>query len=218
MKVGQDVVAIGNPLGELGGTVTNGIISALDRQVIVDGHPMTLLQTNAAINPGNSGGGLFNMAGELIGIVNAKQSETGIEGLGFAIPIDVAWKKASDLMQYGYVTGKILLEFSVEAKTSEFYVQDGGGFFAKTYTFPAGVYVMSSENGSLKKYDRLMSVNGITVNSISDFYQAIQGLVKGDEMKLVISRLDTSGVTAQFREHTVTMTVKVTEPTAKPQQ
>ena len=213
LKVGQDVVAIGNPLGELGGTVTNGIISAMDRSVIVDGYPMTLLQTNAAINPGNSGGGLFNMAGELIGIVNAKTSEAGIEGLGFAIPIDVAWEKAEDLMQYGYVTGKILLDFSVEAQTTDFTVQDGGGFFATRYTFPAGVYVVSSQEDSLKKYDRIMSVNGITVNSISDFYQALEGLVKGDELKLVISRLDTSGRNAQFREHTVTLTVKVTEPT-----
>ncbi len=91
LVVGQDVIAIGNPLGSLGGTVTNGIISALDREVVVDGNQMTLMQTNAAINPGNSGGGLFDMYGNLIGIVNAKQSETGIEGLGFAIPIDVAW-------------------------------------------------------------------------------------------------------------------------------
>lgn len=92
LVVGQEVVAIGNPLGSLGGTVTDGIISALDRTVVVDGHQMTLMQTNAAINPGNSGGGLFNRAGELIGIVNAKQSDTGIEGLGFAIPIDIAWE------------------------------------------------------------------------------------------------------------------------------
>lgn len=89
LMVGQDVIAIGNPLGTLGGTVTNGIISALDRKIKVDGYEMTLMQTNAAINPGNSGGGLFNMSGELIGIVNAKQSDTGIEGLGFAIPIGV---------------------------------------------------------------------------------------------------------------------------------
>ncbi len=89
LVVGQDVIAIGNPLGTLGGTVTDGIISALDRNIIVDGHEMTLMQTNAAINPGNSGGGLFNRAGELVGIVNAKQVDTGIEGLGFAIPIDV---------------------------------------------------------------------------------------------------------------------------------
>ena len=114
LQVGEEVVAIGNPLGQLGGTVTDGIISALDRNVIIDHHRMTLLQTNAAINPGNSGGGLFNMAGELIGIVNAKQSQTGIEGLGFAIPIDVAWDVAEDMIQYGYVTGKLQLGFEMK--------------------------------------------------------------------------------------------------------
>ena len=97
LVVGQEVVAIGNPLGSLGGTVTDGIISALDRTVVIDGHQMTLMQTNAAINPGNSGGGLFNRAGELIGIVNAKQSDTGIEGLGFAIPVDIVWKSIENM-------------------------------------------------------------------------------------------------------------------------
>ena len=97
--VGQEVVAIGNPLGTLGGTVTNGIISAIDSTIEIDGHSMTLLQTNAAINPGNSGGGLFNLSGELIGIVNAKQSDLGIEGLGFAIPIDMAWNTVQEISE-----------------------------------------------------------------------------------------------------------------------
>ncbi len=101
LVVGQDVIAIGNPLGTLGGTVTNGIISALDRTVVVDGNQMTLMQTNAAINPGNSGGGLFNRAGELIGIVNAKQADTGIEGLGFAIPIDVVFACIEEITKAG---------------------------------------------------------------------------------------------------------------------
>ncbi len=212
LKVGQEVVAIGNPLGELGGTVTNGIISAKDRQVIVDGYPMTLLQTNAAINPGNSGGGLFNMAGELIGVVNAKQSSSGIEGLGFAIPIDVAWQKASDLMQYGMVTGKVILDFSIEQYTSEFRLQESNSWFSPTYTFPAGVYVTATENSSLRRYDRLVSINGYSINHESDFYQVVSSLKKGDEMKLVISRLNTN--TNRFEEMTVTLTVKVTEPTA----
>ena len=86
--VGDTAVAIGNPLGELGGTVTQGIISSLDRQIDLDGNTMDLLQTDASINPGNSGGGLFNAQGQLIGIVVAKSSGSGLEGLGFAIPID----------------------------------------------------------------------------------------------------------------------------------
>ena len=91
LAVGQDVIAIGNPLGSLGGTVTDGIISALDRTVTIDNVSMVLLQHNAAINPGNSGGGLFDAMGNLIGIVNAKTSQTGIEGLGFAIPVNIAY-------------------------------------------------------------------------------------------------------------------------------
>lgn len=86
LTVGQDVVAIGNPLGELGGTVTEGIISALDREVNVDGNTMNLLQTSAAVSPGNSGGGLFNMKGELDGNRKREILRRGVEGLGFAIP------------------------------------------------------------------------------------------------------------------------------------
>lgn len=98
LAVGQSVIAIGNPLGTLGGTVTNGIISAKDREVVIDRYRMTLLQTNVAINPGNSGGGLFDMAGQLIGIVNAKKIDEQIEGLGFAIPIDIAWAAAKKII------------------------------------------------------------------------------------------------------------------------
>ncbi len=203
LKVGQGVVAIGNPLGSLGGTVTDGIISALDRQVIVGGYPMTLLQTNAAINPGNSGGGLFNMAGELIGIVNAKQSDTGIEGLGFAIPIDVAWSKASDLMQYGYVTGEILLDFEAEAKS--------GGYIGMVQV-PAGVYIVSSNHDGLKKNDRIVSINEVTINTETDYYNVLAQLKKGDALKIVVSRLESSGFHSEFREYTVTMTVRVREP------
>ncbi len=106
LAYGEDVFAIGNPLGELGGTVTEGVISALEREVEMgDGSVMTLLQTSAAINSGNSGGGLFNMAGELIGVVNAKFSATGVEGLGFAIPVDTAILSINSLLDYGYIPG-----------------------------------------------------------------------------------------------------------------
>ncbi len=200
--VGEQVVAIGNPLGELGGTVTDGIISALDRQVIVDGHRMTLLQTNAAINPGNSGGGLFNMAGELIGIVNAKQADTGIEGLGFAIPIDVAWSAAKDIMEYGYVTGKLNLGFSVTEERSSFLVN--------RYQFPSGVYITESTGGDLKVYDRIVSMNGVAINSLGAYYGVTDSLKEGDTLTIVVSRVSSNGFTYSFVEHTVTLTVDVT--------
>ena len=200
LKVGQGVVAIGNPLGSLGGTVTDGIVSALDRWVSVDGYPMLLLQTNAAINHGNSGGGLFNMAGELIGIVNAKMSdaETGIEGLGFAIPIDIAWDKASDLMKYGYVTGEPILDFEVAAMKGNSMI-------------PSGVYVTASSNGEIKVNDRIVSMNGYEIDSINDFYSVIYLLQKGDTLKIVVSRM-VSYMPLEYSEHTVTLTVRVTEP------
>ena len=109
LLVGQTVVAIGNPLGQLGGTVTQGILSAKDRNITLDGETMTLLQTDAAVNPGNSGGGLFDAQGNLIGLVVAKSSGDDVEGLGFAIPIDNVVEVLDDLKEYGYVTGRVSL-------------------------------------------------------------------------------------------------------------
>ncbi len=99
LKVGQTVVVIGNPLGTLGGTVTDGILSALGRTIQVEGVAMTLLQTNAAINSGNSGGGMFDLDGRLIGIVNAKSTGDDVEGLGFAIPADTALSVYEQILQ-----------------------------------------------------------------------------------------------------------------------
>lgn len=112
VRVGDDVLVIGNPLGSLGGSVTNGYVSALDREINVDGRVMNLMQTDAAVNPGNSGGGVFNLKGELIGIVNAKSTGAGIEGIGFAIPSNDAYKILTDFIENGYVTGRPTLGIS----------------------------------------------------------------------------------------------------------
>lgn len=118
LMVGEEVIVIGNPLGVLGGTVTNGYLSALDREITIDGIKMNLLQTDAAVNPGNSGGGLFNINGELIGIVNAKIADEDIEGIGFAIPYDEALKVYNDLKDFGYVKGRPTI--GVQIKTNRF--------------------------------------------------------------------------------------------------
>ena len=136
--VGEDVLAIGNPLGSLGGTVTEGIISATARQISIEGTDMTLLQISAPINPGNSGGGLFNMAGELIGIVNAKCSSDDVEGLGFAIPIDTAYDIICELYRYGYVRGRVTTGLTLVDVSS---VNPALRYFNSTYT---GVYVYES--------------------------------------------------------------------------
>ena len=99
LQVGDPAIAIGNPLGELGGTVTTGIISATDRQITIDDETMTLLQTDAAINPGNSGGALLNMSGELIGINSAKLSDTDVEGMGYAIAISDVKDSINTMLQ-----------------------------------------------------------------------------------------------------------------------
>ena len=106
VNVGDAVVAIGNPLGTLSGTATEGIVSALEREITVDGKQMTLIQTSASINPGNSGGGLFDQYGNLIGIVVAKSSGSDVEGLGFAIPCDKVSTVAKSLIENGYVEGR----------------------------------------------------------------------------------------------------------------
>ena len=170
LKVGDEVLAIGNPLATLGGTVTTGIISAKDRQVRVDHYLMTLLQTDAAINPGNSGGGLFNMAGELIGVVNAKQFATGIEGLGYAIPIDLAWKYAEDIIEYGYVTGKPYIGIS----------------FAEAER--GGVYIISSSNELLKQGDQILVIDGTPINKISDMYSVTDHMKIGDKIQMTVKR------------------------------
>ena len=102
LAVGDNVLAVGNPLGELGGTVTSGIVSALNRSVSIQSsssvNTMSLIQMDASVSPGNSGGGLFNMNGELIGINEAKYSSTQVEGMGFAIPISKAEPILQNLM------------------------------------------------------------------------------------------------------------------------
>ena len=187
LVVGDYVVAIGNPLGTLGGTVTDGIISALAREVTIEDKNLTLLQTNAQISPGNSGGGLFNANGELVGIVNAKDSATEVEGIAFAIPSNTAKSIITDLMEYGYVTGKVSLgmEFvEVNSDYAAFYygVQD------------KGVYVLSVESDSnaekagFKRGDLISEVNGTSVSSEDEIKEALKDSKVGDTATFTIKR------------------------------
>ena len=185
LGVGEEVIAVGNPLGELGGTVTNGIISALNREIDVDGTTMNLLQTNAAINPGNSGGGLFNMSGELIGVVNAKSSGSSIEGLGFAIPVNEAISVAEQLMTKGYVSGKPHI---------------GVGFYDVTNFSQAlyynlnglGVYVVNLEDGYndtvFQLGDRVIAVDDTEITSSSDIIAVVKAHTPGDTIKFSVYR------------------------------
>ena len=186
LVVGQEVMAVGNPLGELGGTVTNGIVSALSRDVNIDGTEMTLIQTNAAVNPGNSGGGLFNMYGELIGIVNAKStstsSGTSVEGIGFAIPVNTAAKVTEELINYGYVRGKVMLGIT--------YIDIDSSYEAMYYRVSAlGVYIATSEyTDELKAGDRIVAIDGEEVTYGADVKAALRGHSVGDEITVTVVR------------------------------
>ncbi len=187
LSVGDEAIAIGNPLGELGGTVTRGIISALDREITIDGKTMTLLQTDTAINKGNSGGGLFNTEGELIGIVNAKSSGMSVEGLGFAIPIDTAKDVIESLIANGYVTGRPQLGVSMVDITDEISAfQSGVSEF--------GVYVAKvSENSAaaaagMQVKDRIVSVDGTEISSAAELAKVIDSKKVGDTIKIVVER------------------------------
>lgn len=182
LKVGEAVISIGNPLGELGGTVTDGIISALSREVEIDGNEMTLLQTSAAVNPGNSGGGLFNMRGELVGIVNAKSSGSNVDNIGFAIPIDTAFAIINELIEHGYVTGRIDTGLTLVDITTDIDVLinkvEGKGVYVK----------QSLYSDEIKYRDRILSVNGTAVLSSEGFKKLISGYALGETVTIKVSR------------------------------
>ncbi|MEE1219982.1 MAG: trypsin-like peptidase domain-containing protein [Ruminococcus sp.] len=187
LSVGDYVVAIGNPLGELGGTVTDGIISALAREVVIEESNMTLLQTNAQINPGNSGGGLFNANGELVGIVNAKQSATEVEGIGFAIPVNNVLDVVNDLKSVGYVTGKIDLGMQfTDISTSE-----SAFFYGISQT---GCYVVSvtrdsnADKAGFRAGDIIKKVGDTEVYTSAEVKAAVKEYSVGDTVSITVTR------------------------------
>ena len=187
LAVGEEVIAIGNPLGELSGTVTNGIISALAREISVEGVTMNLLQTNAAINPGNSGGGLFNMNGQLIGVVNAKSSGTGIEGLGFAIPANDALETAEAIIENGGSVTKPAVKIGI----TTYNVLTSAD--ARKYGFNAlGVYIIEVEKGYnddvLKSGDRIIAVDGNEITQGSDIVSIVKEASAGDKLEFMVYR------------------------------
>lgn len=191
LKVGQSVMAVGNPLGELGGTVTGGMISALNRSVTIQGsssvNTMSLIQMDASVSPGNSGGGLFNMNGELVGIVNAKSSSSDAEGLGFAIPINDAIKVAQELLENGYVTGRPYLGITYLAVED---AQTAAQLGVNAY----GVYVVEvvkggpAEKAGLQAGDRIVSVDGTEIASKDDLGTLMQKHAAGDTLSITIAR------------------------------
>lgn len=191
LAVGEQVVAVGNPLGELGGTVTDGIVSALNRSVSIQGsgavNTMSLVQMSASVSPGNSGGGLFNMAGELIGIVNAKSSDVDAEGLGFAIPVNDAVAVAQELLENGYVTGRPYLGITYLSVTDAQTAQKLG---VSAY----GIYVMDvvkggpADKAGIQPGDRIVSINGTEIAQQTDLGTVIQQYAAGDTVEVTLAR------------------------------
>ncbi len=186
VQVGEVAIAIGNPLGlTLADTVTAGIISATNRKVTVDGNEYTLLQTDAAINNGNSGGPLLNAYGEVIGINNAKIAASGVEGLGFAIPSDIAKPIIEDLIAVGYVRGRPLIGINGRNITEE---------ISEYYDLPIGVYVVSvvefsaAEKAGLQIGDVITHCNGQKVTTVDELNTIRDAHASGDTLKLKIVR------------------------------
>lgn len=197
LNVGDLAVAIGNPLGELGGTVTAGIISALDRSISIDGKTMTLLQTDTSINPGNSGGGLFNQYGQLIGVVVAKSSGSDVEGLGFAIPINRAAEVASQLMDGGYVKGKPSTGMAYQDMSQQQQSSDMFGFgfdeFFGGSSMQSGVYIAEINGKNAKKAgfeigDMVYSVDGQEIDSFDTLSSIITSHKVGDKVTYIVLR------------------------------
>ena len=190
LRVGDTVVAIGDPLGvEFRGTYTNGIVSAINRDVDVDGRTMTLIQTNAALNSGNSGGPLINCYGQVIGINTMKigtyTDSAGVEGLGFAIPSATVKDVVDQLITQGYVSGRPTLGIEGEALST---------FYQHYYRMPAGLYITAVERSSdayakgIEDGDILISVNDTRVISMDDLKAVLYECEVGQTVQTVIYR------------------------------
>lgn len=186
LQVGELAIAVGNPLGlELSGSVTGGIISALNRQLSVEDKNLTLIQTDAAINPGNSGGPLVNCYGQVIGINSIKISSEYAEGLGFAIPIDDAKPIIDALIQYGYVKGRPMIGITCQTVSAA---------QARYNDVPQGIYVVSvtkdtgAYDAGIKAGDIITAVNGKAITTLAEFNKEKESFKAGDKIKLSVYR------------------------------
>ena len=216
IEVGEQVCAIGNPLGELTNTLTVGYVSALDREISESstGTTINMFQTDCAINSGNSGGPIFDMNGNVVGITTAKYSSSGysssasVEGIGFCIPINDAMSIVNDLMQYGYVKGRVSMGVSVRAMDTT---------VAQYYNLPTGVYVAgvtsgsAAENAGIQEGDMICAIDGDETGSVAALKQKLKDYSPGDTATVSIYRTSTGeklDVTITFDEMQATTTTE----------
>ena len=192
IAVGDLVYAVGNPLGELDFSMSTGHVSALDRLITSDesGVAINMFQIDAAVNSGNSGGPVYNASGEVIGIVTAKYASSGVEGLGFAIPINDATGIANDLITKGYVTGKAYMGVRINQEYNSF----SGLIYSRRNNLPQGAYVELVEEGSsaeragLQSNDIITKLGEKTIGSYTDLTSALYGYSAGDTAEVTVFR------------------------------
>ncbi len=182
LKVGDDIMVIGNALGELSYTFTDGIVSHLSRSVTLEsGRTINMFQTNAAINNGNSGGPVYNMNGEVVGIASAKYASESIEGLGFCIPIDDIKTMMSDIILYGFVRGKPTLGISVQTVTSS---------MSSRYSIPTGCYIVALDKTSpcyeagMRSGDVITKIGSKTISECADIESILSSKKAGDNLSI----------------------------------
>ena len=190
VNVGDTVLAIGNPLGELTFSMSQGIVSCCDRAINVDGTPFNMIQVDASINPGNSGGPLMNLYGEVVGIVSAKYSsysDTSVEGLGFAIPISDVQAIITDIIENGQVTGKAYMAIKAGTMTEQMAAQ-------YSIDITQGVFVYSTESGGageragLRLGDVITKLDDTDITSMNDLSAAKKSYKAGDTVSLTVYR------------------------------
>lgn len=186
LVMGEEVIAIGNPLG-LGISCSNGIISALEKEIYINNVYLTVLQTNAAVNAGNSGGGLFDLNGNIVGIVNAKKSanftETSVEGMGYAIPSNTASKIVNEIIENGYVKDRAAL--GIRVYTGNYYASTEG--VVVTEVIEDG----GADQGGMKVNDIITAVDGTKVTSYADLSKVLDSKNVGDIVKVTVVRNET---------------------------
>jgi len=199
LVLGQEVIAIGNALGK-GTSCSNGIISAINRKLVLNNYQMTLLQTNAAVNSGNSGGGLFDLNGSLIGVVNAKTSssaytsEATVEGMGYAIPANTVKSVIQDLKEYGYVKNRPTLGVKIYTSSfNEYYNVDG---LVVSEVIEGG----AAQKAGLQQYDIITAIDGKEISQFSELSYLLDDYNVGDTVNLKIIRND--------KEQTVRVTLQ----------
>ena len=180
--VGEDIVVIGNPLGELTYTLTRGVVSALNRAINTDGTPINMFQIDAAVNAGNSGGPAFDAVGTVVGMVTAKYADETIEGLGFCIPINDVVKIANDIMEYGYVRGKAALEIGVEdaySRTLWGTTRVSGAYVS--YIIEGGC----ADKAGLKDGSLINYINNTAITSAEDLSVVLRSFSKGETVTVI---------------------------------